>query len=455
MAMKKLTYFIVIMLLLFAGRTFAQEGGLIRFDMDVFEKTVKATDEYKSSSINIYLAKDVFRTYAANKKVQVDFSEKDYQDAKKELSRLQKENESLQKAKEKAESDLQAEKAKVDAAMTEKQTLYDENKELNKKLADLPSMEQKIQAKDKSIEQLNGKITALNTQIGLQQTRLNELDAEITQLATDTVSLGKEKRDLQNQIARANNNIESLRGQLQQSSNQITSLTETIIGLQEKNRELDDRLKAFTAVFDETEKTISDIYNANLSKDIVDMDPTQLELAQNTYNGMKLLLAVDSILLKDLEGKIDEMNVWKVLIDPFNGAKNYMKGKYDDKERRKWIVEINNLDVTSDKAHNEKEKMLKLLNDQETLYDEYRLFFDEFLIGKGCPGNEISVFKSIQDRFERMKSYSRSSYHENTYDSYDRAIQMIESEFNNTSPSERLKDLGKYRSFISELEQIF
>ena len=449
--MKKLT-FILGVILLFVGKTYAQEKVLIRYDMDAFEKIVRATDEYKSSSLYLPWAKEVFRAYSENKKVKVDFSEKDFQDAQKELKRLQNDMESLQKVKEKVETDLEGEKAIVETIKAEKQTLSDENKDLKKKLADLPGVEKQLEAKNKSIELLEGQKVNLNDQIDSQKKQLEECDAQLKLLAADTVSLGKEKRELQKQVAIVNGEKANLMVQLQEKDGQITSLNNTITELQKSNGNLTTRIQAYEAVFNNTKKTINDIYNANLSKAIIDMNPTQIDQAQNTYEGMKQLLAVDPVLSAELKRKVDEMNAWKALIEPLKGAKQYLRGKYDDIERQRWIAEISKVNVTGSKA-GEKEVVLTLLRDQAKLYNEYKLFF-VFLNERGCLPNNTEL-NTAKDKFDRMILYSKPYYHPSTYDGYDKAIIMIQEELNKTSPSKRVKTSSEFELFIADLQKNF
>ena len=96
---------------------------------------------------------------------------------------------------------------------------------------------------------------------------------------------------------------------------------------------------------------------------------------------------------------------------------------------------------------------LKLLEDEAELYKEYNLFL-VYLEAKGClPTAE--KFQDTKDRFGRMKKYSQSVYHPSTYDGYDAAVKMIETELNQAGPGKNVKTVQAFESFIAKLKEKF
>lgn len=451
--MKKLTVILIVLPLLLMGKSYAQEKGqLIRYDEDAFEKVVKATDEYKANTFLLSWAKQVFSSYCGEKKAKVNFSEQEYNDKLEELRRLNNANNTLQENLTKAETNLENKQVEVDTAAARLQRLQNENKNLKKQLSDLSGADKQIQAKDKSIEQLVGQIDVLNAELTEKQNQINARDAQIQKLEADIVSKGEEMESLQNQLATVNAENATLTSQLQAKDAQITERDNKNTELQNANDALAASNAEYEEVFKSTKETIDRIYTDNMKKSIVDMNPSDLEKAWNTYEGMKTLLAVNPTLSKDLEAKVKEMNTWKALIEPMRGAKQYLKGKYDDKERQQWIKELKNVNVTGSKA-DEKQLALKLLEDEATLHHYYELFLG-FLVSKGClPTAE--KFQEAQDRFAQMKTYSQFVYHPSTYDSYDRAVQMIEAELNQAGPGKNVKTAPAFESFIARLKEVY
>lgn len=444
--------------LMMTGKAYAQEKGqLIRYDLDAFEKTVKATDQYKSDPNVLLLAKDVFRTYCERKDVKVvDFTEKDYDDAKKELKRLQEEIETLQKAKDKVAEDLENEKSKVTTAETEKKELQNQIEDLNKQLSDKPGLEKQIQEKDQTIAGLNQQIQDLNGQIASQKTKLTENDTKLKELASDTVSLNKDKQELQKKLASAEEEKTSLENQLKEKAKQIESLNGTIAGLQATNSELTQTNAKYQAAFNNTKNTINGIYNENISKPIVDMNPVQLDNARSTYEGMKPLLAIDPNLSRDLEGKVSEINTWKALIEPLKGAKQYMKGKYDEKQRMKWVEEINKIPLAGSKAKEEVKEgeyaVLTLLENQAKLKKNYDLIVYNLEQLKSLPDEE--ALKDANTMFGEMQGYVKRYYKEGIYVGYDNAIKKIADALK-SPPSDKVSTTSKFKLFIQELKEAF
>ncbi len=444
--------------LIMAGKAYAQEKGqLIRYDLDAFEKTVKATDQYKSDPNVLLLAKDVFRTYCERNDIKVvNFTEKDYWDAQKELTRLQKENETLQNAKDKVVEDLEKEKSKVIVVETEKKELQNQIKDLNKQLSDKPGLEKQIQEKEQTIAGLNQQIQELNDQIALQNTTLKQNDTEMKQLASDTVSLNKDKKELQKRLAKVEGEKSSLDNQLKEKNGEVESLKGTITGLQTTNSELTQKNAKYQAAFDNTKNTINKIYNENLSKPIVDMNPAQLENARSTYEGMKPLLAIDPDLSRDLESKVNEMGTWKALIDPLKGAKQYMKGKYVEGQCKKWKEEINKIPLAGSKAKEEVKEgeyaVLTLLENQAKLKKNYDLIVYNLEQLKSLPDEE--ALKDANTMVGEMKGYVNRFYKAGVYDSYDNAIKKIEGGLK-SPPSDKVSTPSKFKLFIQELKEAF
>lgn len=454
--MKKSLLFLFSLVALYIGNTYGQDdSALMRFDMQAFEMTVKNTDVYKGNSLLLPWAKEVFNTYCERKGIKVEFTEKDFKDVQKALDdstkmlkTLRKSFKSLNQQKDKADEDLNQEKLnnkKMKRVCDSTQrALQDTIKKRDQRIASYSTLAGEAEEKDRTIVNLNAQIGGLNTRIETLETGITEKDGQLTQLTQDKGRLEGENKTLEREK-------QALEGQLTQKDATIANLNANLTTLQQRNTELESRIEEYDAVFEDTKNVINGVYMANRLKPFADMDPNELERAISTFNGMRPLLTVVPSLLNELEGKVNEMGAWKAMIEPEKGARQYMKGKYDDKERKNRINEITKIIMTGDKV-SEKNDLLSLLNDQALVKDNYDKIVRN-LEEKGCLPNEEKL-KDANAMFNRMTK-DKPFIHENAYESYDRAIRMIKEELEKPAPSAIVKTAEEYEKFIATLKAAF
>lgn len=445
--------FLLPMVALCAGKAYSQD--LMRYDMQAFEKTVKNTDGYKENSLLLPWAKDVFHTYSERTDIKVKFTEKDFKDVQKALDdstkmlkTLRKNYSSITQLKVKAEEDLKQEKLnnknmKFTCDSTQR-ALQDTIKKRDRSIASYSNLVREVEEKDRTIANLNAQIGGLNTKLETLEAGNAEKDGQLTQLTQDKERLEGENNTLEREK-------QALEEQLTQKDVTNANLNANLTTLQQRNTELESRIAEYDAVFKDTKNVINGIYESNRLKPFADMNPNELERAISTYNGMRPLLTVVPSLLNELEGKVKEMSAWKAMIEPEKGARQYMKGKYDDKERKNRINEITKITMTGDKV-SDKNDLLSLLNDQALVKDNYDKIVRN-LEEKGCLPNEEKL-KDANAMFNRMTK-DKPFIHENAYESYDRAIRMIREELEKPAPSARVKTAEEYEKFIATLKAAF
>lgn len=239
--------------------------------------------------------------------------------------------------------------------------------------------------------------------------------------------------------------------QLDEKSAVIAQLQLELQTVNTGNRSQTNDLQKYQRAVDEAKNTICGIYNSNLVKLIIEMDPNQLDEANSKFDGMKALLEIDQDMFKDLQGKIDEINAWNALINPMKAAKQFMKGKYDDKAQKEYVAAISGVTIKGSKTA-EKNMALLLLTDEAKLHENYDNIIrniEEY----GCLPSTETLW-SANEMLARMTS-NMPFYHPAVYDSYDRGINMLRVELSKSAPSNKVKTAAEFNKFINELKEIF
>lgn len=425
--MKKSIFILVSMSLLMAGKAYSQKKDqLIRYDERAFENAAKNVNHEDYNNKQKY-ALEVFRTYCDQIGVQLSFTENDYNAALGKVSSLEKNVSDLENAKQRLDENLTAEKEKSSGLEAEKRELTSENNNMKKLLSAKAGQDKALEQKEAEIADLRGKIANLDKE-----------NADLKKLSSDYSKLENEKN-------KALSDMQAIQAQLNEKNNEVAQLTS-------ENNTLKSTNEKFQKAFDGTKKTINSVYNTYSVKPITDMDPVQLESAQSSFLGMKSLLAIDQTVYKDLEGKVNEMASWKKLVEPMRDAKQYLKGKYDDKTLSACIAAINKVPISGSKA-SEKQSMLTNLNNQIQLKENYDIIIRN-LDERGCLPN-VEQLKEAEGMLNRRLEKVEASYQSGVYDSYDRGINMIKAELSKSAPSNKVKTAAEFEKFINELREIF
>lgn len=126
-------------------------------------------------------------------------------------------------------------------------------------------------------------------------------------------------------------------------STQIAAKDAEIARLTHENDSLKQAIRNYEAVFASTEKTISDIYEANREKAVSELDLEKLDEAAAVFTSMKPLLQTNPALCATIEGKMGEMESWKSLRQVLGEATAYMEGKYNNATRKQCLKAVNDV----------------------------------------------------------------------------------------------------------------
>lgn len=443
--MKKPLFILTVISLLMVVNVYSQSKELlIRYDEDAFKKAAEKVHYSDYNKEELY-NRDLFRAYREQKGVTLDFSEKDYRDAQTNVNNLTKVVSDLNNAKENKEKELSVKEKTVREKDSIINALTNDNKVLNKQLLSKDKLEEQLKKKRDSITDLKSELSELKQRNSELENEIRKNHADIAQLVEDTTNIRKKEREAISEKEKIASTNKALQTQLNNKNEEIQNLSKSNISLSEKNNE-------FQKAFNETEKAINDVYQANIVKPIAEMNPEQLDKARSKFEGMKSLLSIDQKLYKDLEGKVNEISSWRALVEPIKGARQYLKGKYDDKKRKDYIAAINKVSISGSKA-NEKQAMLDNLNNQYQLKDNYDIIVDN-LDETGCLPN-IEQLQEAFDMLNRRKEIVKQFYRPNVFDSYDRGIKIIEDELSKPTPSNKVKTAAEFNKFIQELKDIF
>lgn len=135
------------LLLLTAGSTWAQDK-LVRYDEKAFEKLAKEMNEDTSNPYVSSWAKDVFRSYCEMESVQVDFTEKSFQDTLRAKANVEKKYNKLLDDKTEADTAI--------ALLKRDKRIVEANMKKQNKVID--SLNRLIANKDKEKEKLEGRV---------------------------------------------------------------------------------------------------------------------------------------------------------------------------------------------------------------------------------------------------------------------------------------------------------
>ena len=457
--MKK-TSLIITLLLLATGWTWAQDR-LVPDNINKFENTAKKVnqDDYKNM---VTWATAVFRQYSEENAV--DFTMKAWQDTLKAKATLEKNYKTLLADKEKADQKIASLEAKnkLDA---------DETKKHKRAVDSLASI---IKSKDKTIENLqksnasvaekDRQISANDSIISVRDNRIKELEklvsgngATLDKLIQDTTNLRRRIQELNGDLASERTAKGGLQKQLVEKDGEIKALNDSLAKAKKEKQDLEASIAQYQKAFDGTKTTINNIYTANKDKPLAEMDKAQLSEAESAWDGMKALMevmeAADPKPAKELREKVDEIRQWETAIEPLRGAIQYMKGKYDNKQRQSWIAQLKKLKLSGSK-NDEIQGIIKALEDQEMIKALYTTIIDEKLAPElVIPDSE--VLRRIKGEYEKTKQSEKRFYHPNCYDSYDAAIKKIENELNQKEPSNNVNDSDRFKLFIQELREMF
>ena len=447
----------MMLLLLATGWTWAQDK-LVPINSEKFEKTAKKVDQKDYNNMVIW-AKEVFRQYSDENAV--SFTEKSWQDTLKAKATLEKNYTKLLGDKKKADDEI--------ASLKDEQSENKAQNKDNKKTVD--SLLRVVKAKDKTIENLNKgnakvaekelQIRAKDSIISVRDQRISALekkgsgtDATLNKLIQDTTKLGQRIQELNKQLSTAQTTIAGLQQQLAAKDGEIATLNGSLATANTEKESLEGSIAQYQKAFEGTKTTINNVYTANKAKPLLDMDVAQLSDAESAWNGMKALMeSADPKLAKELKGKVDEIGQWKAANEPMKGAQNYMKGKYDNKQRLSWISQLKKMKLSGDKD-TEIKGIVKALEDQEWIKALYTNIVEEKLASESVI-NDSESLKRIKGNYEKAKASGTMFYHANCYDSYDAAIAKIEEELNQKEPSKKVNSIESFAKFINELRNMF
>ena len=328
---------------------------------------------------------------------------------------------------------------------------------LKKALMVIDSLDRVILEKDKMIKYLedshaNG--AELIRELRKRDSIITIRQYEIEKLEKDASNIHKKTANLEKQFDKTKAENEALKQELMIKNHMIDSLNGNISNLTKQIKDLKASNKQYQKAFKETETTINRIYTANGNKRLADMNVSELSEAENAWNGMKALIeATDQTLAKQLKQKVDEISLWKSAVKSMRGARDYMKGKYDNNQRLSWIKKLNNLKLNGDKA-SERNEMVTALMDQESIKEVFNMIVDDKLAPEKCLPDAASL-RSVKSAYETAKNLDKNFYHDSCYDNYDAAIRKIEAELNKSEPSNKVKDPDSYQKFIKELREMF
>ena len=448
--MKKSTLIMIALLLLTAGSALAQDK-LLPYNREKFEKTAKDVkqDDYNNM---VKWALEVFQQYAD--KHSLTFTKEDYDKALNDKAAAEDQCNKLLKEKNDAD-------AKIASLETEKST-GEANKKEHKRVVD--SLNSIIIAKDKAIKKLEESnasvadkekmlrakdsiISVRNEEITRLQNATNNQDGILNKLAQDTAYLHQQIKELNDRLVVAQGSVDDLNRELTEKNNKLVALDESVANLSAS-------IKQYQKAFEETESTINRIYTTNGNKRLVDMNVSELAEAESAWNGMKALIeATDQTLAKQLKQKVAEINLWKSAVEPMNGAKKYMKGKYKEDQRTTWIRTLNSLKLSGNRV-TERDEMVTLLEDQKTVKENYDKIVRNLEDLGSIP--DAAQLAEAKRMLVSMKAKLGSAYHgKNCYDKYDEAIDKIEGELDQKKPGINLYDVDKYKIFINDLKEMF
>lgn len=406
---------------------------LIRYDENAF---VTATDNVNADD---YVNKQkyalmVFRSYYEQKGVAAGFTEDDYKNVLKEKAAMAKMVEDLQRDMDRISSENLELKSQIQAKTNKEKELRDREKEIVELRKTTTTLELLIDNRESEIRHLQSQIQEYTDQteaLNEQTATISNLEKQVNDIASDNWRLETETITLQSQLKDKDGEIERLRAS-------VNSLKYTNDNLQ----------SAYHAATD----VVNNVYKTNVLMPIADMNPGQLETAKSKFEGLKTLLVLDQSLYDDLEAKVNEMALWKALVEPMRNAKQYLKGKYDNKTREELIAAISNVPIKGNKA-DETKAMLSYLNNQIPIKEHYDIIvrnLDEL----GCIPNAEQL-KEAESMLNRSLEKVETLCQPGVYDSFERGINLIKVELLKPAPSNRMKTPSEFGKFIKELKEIF
>jgi chromosome segregation ATPase len=431
---------------------------LVPFNNKEFEKVANKVDQNDYKNM-VKWASEVFRLYSEQNAV--DFTKKAYEDTIKAKIAVEKKYTKLLQDKASADAEkasLEAEKRLAEAKTKQHNRVVDSLKSIvkarEKTIENLQKGNASVVEKDKLLRVKDSIISVRDSNINSLKETSARQDGTLNKLMQDTVKLGRQITELNSELKNAQSSVNTLNQNLTNKTNEISALNRKVDSLTAKNSELAGTIKQYESAFKNTENTINDIYNLNQTKSIVEMDADQLMKAGNAFHGIEPLLRVaNPKLAQDLEKRVNEIGEWKSAIEPLKGAKDYMKGKYDNKQRQLWISKLKSMKLNSDKAKVECEKILKAMEDQERVKQIYDIIVEEKLAPENVV-NDGNNLKRIKSEYEIVKGYDKK-INIDYYDSYKAATKIINDELNKEEPSKNLNSIENFARFIEELRNMF
>lgn len=265
-------------------------------------------------------------------------------------------------------------------------------------------------------------------------------------LVSVSVAFGQ---DTISELDGARQTIARMKADSTQMANHIASLKAELADAKRK-------YEAYEAAFDEIKEAIQKGY-ANASLPITEMSNESLNAAVEKFKATEDLLKTNEVLYKDLKPKAEQMEAWigmKIVLDM---AVEYMKGKYDDTERKRLIDDIDKEfkgKPLGEAQEKEKNDIRKALENQVGAHGDFVEIL-KFIRTKKA----LSSQKLIDEAKEIIRQKRRGKelnglwlpYHV----SYHNALDELTRELDKGETNPIISDDAELAKFLSKLESQF